>query len=99
MAVTLLLKGVTQDTTGAETSLRVIGSREPPGRMSIQVGITGTATVRIQGKIAREAPWVDLGPLYTTSALTYIEPVQFLRAVSIGMEAGSTVSVWAVWAW
>ncbi len=99
MSVCLLLKEVTKDTTGAETCIRVIGTREPPGRMSIQVAVTGSANVQIQGKIAREAPWLDLGPLHTASALAYIEPVQFLRAVSSGMAAAASVSVWAVWSW
>ncbi|MGH8178183.1 MAG: hypothetical protein ACREV5_18155 [Steroidobacter sp.] len=99
MSVTVLLKAVAKDTTGVETSLRVIGSREPPGKMSIQVSVTGAASVRIQAKIAREAPWVDVGPAYSASALAYIEPVQFLRAVTSGMDASSVVTVWAVWAW
>lgn len=99
MSVCLLLKEVTADTVGAETCIRVIGTREPPGRMSIQVAVNGVANVQIQGKIAREAPWLDLGPVHTTSALAYIEPVQFLRAVSNGMSGSSSVSVWAVWAW
>jgi thiamine biosynthesis protein ThiC len=99
MSVCLLLKEVSGDTIGAETCIRVVGNREPPGRMSVQVAVKGTANVQIQGKIAREAPWLDLGPLHSDSALLYIEPVQFLRAVSSGMAAASSVSVWAVWAW
>jgi hypothetical protein len=99
MSVCLLLKGVTADTTGAETCLRVIGTREPPGRMSIQLDVSGVANVRIQGKIAREAPWLDLGPIHSASTIAYIEPVQFLRAVCSGMAEKSSVSVWAVWAW
>lgn len=99
MSVCLLLKAVTGDTTGQETSIRVVGNREPPGRMSIQVSVTGVANVQIQGKIAREAPWLDLGKSYSNSALMYIEPVQFLRAVANGMGNDSCVSVWAVWAW
>lgn len=99
MSVCLLLKEVSGDTTGAETCIRVVGTREPPGRMSIQVAVTGTANVQIQGKIAREAPWLNLGPVYSASALAYIEPVQFLRAVASGVASASAVSVWAVWAW
>ena len=99
MSVCLLLKEVSGDTTGQETCIRVIGTREPPGRMSIQIAVTGVASVQIQGKIAREAPWLDLGPVYSHSALAYIEPVQFLRAVATGVAAKSSVSVWAVWAW
>jgi hypothetical protein len=99
MSVSLLLKAATTDTTGQETSLRIIGSREPPAKMSIQVAVTGTANVRIQGRLARDAPWLDVGPNYSTSALAYIDPMPFLRAVSSGMGASSSVSVWAVWAW
>jgi hypothetical protein len=29
----------------------------------------------------------------------HVQPVQFLRAVTTGVAADSTVSVWAVWAW
>jgi hypothetical protein len=99
MSVYLLLKDVIADTTGAETCIRVIGTREPPGKMSLQVAVKGVANVQLQGKIAREAPWLDLGPLHSQSGLAYIEPVQFLRAVSSGMTENSSVSVWAVWAW
>jgi len=99
MSVCLLLKDVSGDTTGPETCIRVVGNREPPGRMSIQVAVNGTANVQIQGKIAREAPWLDLGPVYSASAMAYIEPVQFLRAVASGLASASSVSVWAVWAW
>lgn len=99
MSVSLLLKDVTGDTTGQETALRVVGSREPPARMVVQISVSGTANVQIQGRIARDAPWLDLGPAYSISALMHIDPVQFLRAVTNGMVKGSAVSVWAVWAW
>jgi hypothetical protein len=67
--------------------------------MSIQIAIAGSATVQIQGRIARDAPWQSLGPPRQECALLYIEPVQFLRAVATGVAADTTVSVWAVWAW
>jgi hypothetical protein len=99
MSVTVLLNAVKGDTIGQETVLRVIGTREPPGRMVLQVSVAGTADVQIQGRIARDAPWVNLGPAHSISALLHIEPVQFLRAVANQVVAGSSVSVWAVWAW
>jgi len=99
MSVVALLKAVKADTEGVETSLRVVGTRETPARMSLQIHVSGTATVQIQGKIAREAPWVNVGEPHSISALAFIDPVQFLRAVATGMIAGSSVSVWAVWAW
>lgn len=99
MSAMLLLKGVINNTVGQETCLRVIGTREPPARMSIQIDVTGTACVQIQGRVARDAPWLDLGPAHTASALKYIEPVQFLRAVASTMASGASVSVWAVWGW
>ena len=99
MSVTSLLKAVKANTEGPEVSLRVIGSRETPARMSLQIQVTGTASVQIQGKIAREAPWVNVGAAHSTFALAFIDPVQFLRAVSTGMMGDSVVSVWAVWAW
>jgi hypothetical protein len=99
MSASMLLNAIKADATGPEISIRVIGNRETPSRMSIQVGITGTANVRIQARVARDAPWLDIGPTYSTSALAYIEPAPFLRAVASEMAAGSSVSVWGVWAW
>jgi hypothetical protein len=99
MSACLLLDRAVKDTVGAETCVRVVGGRERPGRMSIQVGVTGTANVQIQGRIVRDAPWLNLGPAYTESALAYIEPVPFLRAVASNMAAGACVSAWAIWAW
>ncbi len=99
MSVYLLLKEVMTDTTGPETCLRVVGTREPPGKMSVQIAVRGVASVQLQGRLARDAPWLDIGSLHTQSALAYIEPVQFLRAVSSGMAGNAGVSVWAAWAW
>jgi hypothetical protein len=98
MSVSLILKAAA-DSVGPETSLRVIGTREPPARMSVQIAVTGTANVQIQGRIARDAPWLNLGPNHSASALLHVEPVQFLRAVAEQVTSGSSVSVWAVWAW
>ena len=99
MSVSHLLKGVTTDEEGAEVALRVIGTREPPARMVIQIAIVGSATVQIQGRISRDAPWQSLGPAHRDCALLHVEPVQFLRAVTTGVAKEATVSVWAVWAW
>ena len=99
MSVAHLLKGVTRDEEGPEVALRVVGSREPPPRMVIQIAIDGSASVQIQGRISRDAPWQSLGPAYRDCALLHVEPVQFLRAVTTGVAEETTVSVWAVWAW
>jgi hypothetical protein len=99
MSVCHLLKGVTRDEEGPEVALRVVGTREPPPRMVIQIAIAGSASVQIQGRIARDAPWQSLGPAHRDCALLHVEPVQFLRAVTSGVATKSTVSVWAVWAW
>jgi hypothetical protein len=99
MSVTYLLKSAASDAAGPEVVLRVIGDREPPPRMVIQIAIAGSATVQIQGRIARDAPWQSLGPAHRDGALMHVEPVQFLRAVATGVAADTTVSVWAVWAW
>lgn len=79
--------------------LKVVGTREPPELMVIQIAITGSASVEIQGRIARDAPWQSLGPAHNGGALLHVKPVQFLRAVASGVAADTTVSVWAVWAW
>jgi hypothetical protein len=98
MSVTCLLNAIAKDTEGAEACLRIIGTRDPPANMAIQIAIVGVATVRIQGRIAREAPWHDLGS-HSGSALLHIGAVQFLRAIASGVGANSKVSVWAAWAW
>lgn len=94
-----LLNSVTQDVEGPEVALRVIGTREPPPSMVVQISIDGSASVQIQGRIARDAPWQSLGPVHCAGALLHLKPVQFLRAVASGVAADTTVSVWAVWAW
>jgi hypothetical protein len=99
MSVSHLLKSVTRDAEGPEVALRVIGAREPPPRMVIQIAIDGSASVQIQGRISRDAPWQSLGPAHRACALVHVEPVQFLRAVTTGVAADTSVSVWAVWAW
>lgn len=99
MSVSHLLKSVDRDTIGPEVTLRIIGAREPPANMVIQVAVAGAATVQIQGRIARDAPWQDLGAAHSASALFHIAAVQFLRAVASGVGASSGVSVWAVWGW
>ena len=99
MSASHLLKSVTRDAEGPEVALRVIGTREPPPRMVIQIAIDGSASVQIQGRISRDAPWQSLGPAHRNCALLHVEPVQFLRAVTTGVAADSSVSVWAVWAW
>jgi hypothetical protein len=99
MSVCHLLKGVTRDAEGPEVTLRVIGAREPPEHMVIQIAIQGSASVQIQGRIARDAPWQSIGPAHTGGAILHVNAVQFLRAIASGVAANSTVSVWAVWAW
>ena len=94
-----LLKAVTRDAEGPEVALRVVGTREPPPRMVVQIAIAGSASVQIQGRIARDAPWQSLGPAHRDCALMHLQPVQFLRAVTTGVAVNTTVSVWAVWAW
>jgi len=99
VSVSHLLKGVTKDAEGPEIVLRVVGTREAPPNMVIQIAIAGAANVQIQGRIARDAPWQSIVPAHKESALLHVSPVQFLRAVATGVAANTTVSVWAVWAW
>lgn len=99
MSVVHLLKSVTADAEGPEVALRVIGTREPPPRMVIQIAIVGSASVQIQGRVSRDAPWQGLGPEYRACALLHVQPVQFLRAVATEVGNEASVSVWAVWAW
>ncbi|HSN72544.1 MAG TPA: hypothetical protein VLT59_13600 [Steroidobacteraceae bacterium] len=92
-----LVECATSDTTGRDTQLRIIGARHAPETMTIQIAVEGTGNVQIQGRIAKDAPWVDIGDQHRESSITYIRPVEFLRAVVTGVGAGSTISVWATW--
>lgn len=94
-----LLKSVDRNAEGPETVLRVVGTREPPARMIVQIQVIGAAQVQIQGRIDREAPWHNLAPVQSASALMHIEAVQFLRAVATNVAEKARVSVWAAWAW
>lgn len=97
MAAEVLLENVKTDTVGREVSIRMIGSQIPPISMSVQIAITGTAKVTIQGRLHRNAPWAQIGETQDKSCLLYISPIPMLRAVSAGTEAESSVSVWAAW--
>lgn len=99
MSVSLLLKSVIRDTEGPEVVLRVVGTREPPAHMVIQIAILGSASIQIQGRIARDAPWQNLGAAHTVSTLFHIDAIQFLRAVATSVAANTTATAWAVWAW
>jgi hypothetical protein len=94
-----LLKSVDRNAEGAETVLRVVGTREPPARMVVQIAVTGTASVQIQGRIDRAAPWHNLVPAQSASTVLHLEAIQFLRAVATNVAPDAEVSVWAVWAW
>src|SRR5512139_1140977 len=97
MAADVLMSKVTADTVGEAVSLRVVGTQIPPAKMSIQIAISGTARVQLQGRVHKEAPWVDIGEQWERSCLFYVHPVWSLRAISSGMGAESSVSVWAAW--
>ena len=94
-----LLKAVDQNAEGPETVLRVVGVREPPARMVVQIAVSGAASVQIQGRIDRDAPWQNVGSAQSASALMHLDAVQFLRATATNVAAGTKVSVWATWAW
>jgi hypothetical protein len=97
MAADVLLSNAKIDTVGPEISIRMIGSQVPPVKMSVQIAITGTAKVEIQGRVHRNAPWVRIGNICAESCLLYIDPIMSLRAVSKETQADSSVSVWAAW--
>jgi hypothetical protein len=97
VAADLLMSNADSDTVGAEVSLRVVGTQIPPAKMSVQIAITGKATVQIQGRVHRQAPWADIGERREQSCLIYIEPIWALRAISSDTGPDSSVSVWAAW--
>jgi hypothetical protein len=67
--------------------------------MVVQIAMSGAAVVQIQGRIDRNAPWQNLAPAHSASALMHIYAVQFLRAIATNLTNGARVSVWATWAW
>ena len=97
MAADALMANATCDTVGGAVSLRVIGTQVPPVKMSVQIAITGKARVQIQGRLHKEAPWIDIGDRCGQSCLIYIDPIWSLRAVSSEVGPDSSVSVWAAW--
>ncbi len=97
MAADVLMSNASSDTVGTDISLRVVGTQIPPSKMSIQVAITGTAKVQIQGRVHKAAPWADIGAKREHSCLIYIDPIWSLRAVSSETGPDSSVSVWAAW--
>jgi hypothetical protein len=99
MAATTLLSSSPRDAVGAEVVLRIIGSREPPANMVVQIAIDGAANVQIQGRITRDAPWQNIGPVHAANTLVHFKAVQFLRALASNVQDGTKVSAWADWAW
>ncbi len=97
MAADVLLANARADTVGQDVSIRIIGSQTPPAKMTVQIAITGTAKVEIQGRLHKHAPWTTIGDPHLKSCLLYIEPIGALRAVSTETGADSSVSVWASW--
>lgn len=97
LAAEFLMNDAKTDTIGEGISLRIIGTQIPPVKMSIQIAITGTAKVQIQGRVHRQAPWADIGGVNEKSCLIYIEPILALRAVTTETGPDSSVSVWAAW--
>jgi hypothetical protein len=95
--VDILMSNATADTVGTGVSIRMIGTQIPPVKMSVQVAITGKASVQIQGRLHKTAPWVDIGAKCEQSCLVYIDPIWSLRAVSSDTGPDSSVSVWAAW--
>jgi hypothetical protein len=91
------MANATSDTIGTGVSLRIVGTQIPPAKMSIQIAITGNARVQIQGRIHKDAPWVDVGDRREQSCLIYIDPIWSLRAVTTETKPQSSVSVWAAW--
>jgi hypothetical protein len=97
MAAEPLLTNAKTDTVGQDVTIRMIGTQIPPVKMSVQIAITGTAKVEIQGRLHKNAPWAKIGATHIESGLVYIEPISSLRVVTSDTGADSSVSVWAAW--
>jgi hypothetical protein len=97
MTAYILVERATADAVGRETQLRRIGTRDAPEEVTVQISVEGTGSVQIQGRISKEAPWVDIGDRHVESAIAYVRPIEFLRAVVQGIGTDSKISVWATW--
>ncbi|MET0292731.1 MAG: hypothetical protein ABW136_10240 [Steroidobacteraceae bacterium] len=96
MAADVLISNASADTVSQAVTLRAFGAQVPT-RISIQVAIAGQARVQMQGRLHKEAPWVDIGESLDRSCLFHLDPIWSVRAVSTGTGTGSLVSVWAAW--
>ena len=68
-------------------------SAEARDEAMVQVSITGTATVQLFGRLARNRPWVQLGTDITATGLFPISRVPFVFARVSAASGGATVSV------
>ncbi len=99
MSVYALLENVKVNTTGLESSIRQSGNHAPPAKMFLQIAITGTASVQLQVKVVKTAPWIDFGAPFSIPAVMHLDPLPFIRAIASDMGSDASVSVWVAWGW
>ena len=77
------------DTVGESFSIDdTIGLGFLPMQISLAAGVT--ASITVQGKLAEDLPWVDIGEAFTVSGLFEITRVQYMRSITTGVSGGST---------
>lgn len=81
------LLDVTTNTDGAVFDIH-IDDRSEGGYATVQVQITGTATVVVQGRAAPDLGWVDIKS-YTASGSDKIALFRQMRAISSGMSSAT----------
>jgi hypothetical protein len=79
------LLSATSNTTGNTFSMK---DRDRYQKHLVQVDITGTATVVIQGRTYADMSWINIAT-YSANAADVIQVFPEMRAVSSGMSAGS----------
>jgi hypothetical protein len=71
-----------------------IGSKYRSDPRAVQVQLVGTSgSVRLQGRAASDAPWVDLGVAFTASTVQFIQLMAEVRANVTAISAAE-IDVW-----
>lgn len=88
MAIFKFLDAVTADTTGGTWSV----DTESYSSITVQVSVTTTATVNIQGRIPGIAAWATLNddPITATKAVD-VKAMPEMRAISTGVSGALSV--------
>ncbi|TWT10630.1 hypothetical protein [Reyranella sp. CPCC 100927] len=87
-----LIDSVSTNESSAPITVPTHIRRAAPQRV-VQIAITGTIAVAIEGRMTPDAQWLPLHTV-TTSGATLIALLPQMRVTTSGAEAGSEASVW-----